>query len=281
MSKKFTIHPSVSLVKDILVLLTYFGIGICWSIPSLVEGTLELYRPQLIRFALFMSITLLIFLYLTRTVFINLSNTLYILSEDNLIKRNPYKVTTILLSEVTEFRFINLPFGFGYGYLKTPGEKIRLSFLMHNLIECIQSLEKYLHTHDMESVFKKEEISAFKHQALIADFHLRETFLIIKPLTYIICGFLILGVVTTFWFWQIPLLFALVWIILSVTFPCIGFLCAYIIITRAVSKQLSSHGSIAQTFETAKVYSATGLFTFSLYLLTGIIYKSIWMYFRW
>ncbi len=279
MSKNFSIHPSISLVKDTLVFFSYLCIVICWLIPNLLQGPFLIFQAQLIRFAFYMSLTLLLILYLTRTVFITIRDTLYILSEDKLIKRNPFKMHVIPLSEVTAFRFIQIPLGFGFGYIKTSSKKLRLTFLIDNLVELIQLLEVYLSKENGQSIFKSSEIEAFKHQARIADFHLRETFTIIKPLTYLIFGFLILGTVTTFWFWRLPLLFAIAWIIFSVTVPCIGFLVAYTVITKAISRQLTQSGSIAPEFDTSRIYSFTALITACTYLLIGIIFKNIWSYF--
>lgn len=281
MSKKYFIHPSIDVVKQILYSLVYLGIAVCWIIPGFLHGPFLIYRAQLLRFSIYMSLTLLLLLYIIRSIFLNLKETIFILTGDRIIKKSTYKTSSIPYSEISAFRFLHFPFGFGFGVIKTPSKTIRLTFLIDNLADLLHTLQEYLNSESNEPLFNADEIENFKHQALIADFHMRQTYLIFRSLFYIIFSSLLLGMATTFWFWNLPLLFALIWIILSALFPCIGFLGAYIIITKKISVLIKHDAESAQAFNTSRIYHFSILITACAYLLCGIIYKNIWIYFWW
>ncbi len=281
MSKIFFIHPSIIVVKQILFFLVYLGIAFCWIIPSLLHGPFLIYRSQLLRFSIYMSLTSMLLLYIIRSIFINLKSTVFILTNDKILKKSMYKTSSIPYSEITSLRFIHFPFGFGFGVIKTPSKTLHLTFLIDNLADLLQTLQGYLNKENEKPIFNADEIEYFKHQALISSFHMRQTYDVFRSLIYMISSSLLLGMATTFWFWNLPLLFALIWIILSALFPCFGFLGAYIIISKEISKLIKIDPESAQSFNTSQIYHTSTLITACAYFIGGIIYKNIWIYFWW
>jgi len=277
MPKKFFYHPSISLVKQILVSLSYIFIVICWIIPFLLHGPLSIYRPQLLRFAIYMSLTILLALYFFHVVFYELKNTVFILTKDRLIRKSPIKTTIIPLSEVTAFRYIRFPFRFIL--IRTSPRTIRLFLIIKNLSDLVQSLQEYFERENKHSVFNDLEIAKFKHRALVADFNLNQTFHIIKPLISITLSSILFSALTACWLWRLPLLFASIWIISGMLFPLIGYLIAYFLITRRFSLQLKQNPLTLPSCDTSRIYTLTALSIATAYLICGIIYKNFWIYF--
>lgn len=276
MEKKFLIHPSIFLVKKVIVFSFYVIIVICWIIPYLFQGSLSIYRVELLRFALSMSVTIILGVYFLKMLFFELANTTYILSADRIIKRSPRKTKILLFSEIISFRYIKLPIGLGI--IRTSEKKIYLPLFVENLFELIQSIEEILKRDGKQSTLNKSEISRFKLNARISDFTLRQTYTVITPLFYIIFSFLFLSSITTIFIWRLPLLFSLFWIIFSLLFPCIGHLGATLIITQKISAQLKQNINIQPVCDTLRVYSITALVTGIIYLICGIVYKNLFYY---
>ena len=276
MEKKFLIHPSIFLVKKVIVFSFYVIIVTCWIIPYLFQGSLSIYRVELLRFALSMSVTIILGVYFLKILFFELANTTYILSADRIIKRSPRKTKTLLFSEIISFRYSKLPIGLGI--IRTSAKKIYLPLFVENLFECIQSIEEILIRDGKQSTMNENEISRFKLNARISDFTLRQTYTVITPLFYIIFSFLFLSSITTIFIWRLPLLFSLFWIIFSLLFPCIGHLSATLIITQKISTQLKQNIHIQPVCDTVRVYSITALVTGILYLICGIVYKNLFCY---
>lgn len=273
MQKKFLIHPSIFLVKKVIVFSSYVIIAICWIIPYLFQGALSIYRGELLRFALYMSLTIILGVYFLNILFFQLANTVYILSADRIIKQSPIKTKILLFSEIISFRYSKFPFGLGI--IRTSAKKIYIPLFVENLFELIQSIEEILKRDGKQSTMNENKISRFKLNARVSDFTLRQTYTVITPLFYIIFSFLFLSSITTFFIWRLPLLFSIFWITLSSLFPCIGHLSATLIITQKISAQLKQSLSIQPVCDTVRVYSITALVTGILYLICGIVYKNL------
>lgn len=276
MEKKFLIHPSIFLVKKVIVFSFYVIIVTCWIIPYLFQGSLSIYRVELLRFALSMSVTIILGVYFLNILFFQLANTVYILSADRIIKQSPIKTKILLFSEIISFRYSKFPFGLGI--IRTSEKKIYLPLFVENLFELIQSIEEIFKRDGKKSTMNENEISRFKLNARISDFTLRQTYTVITPLFYIIFSFLFLSSITTIFIWRLPLLLSLFWIILSLFFPCIGHLSATLIITQKISTQLKQNIHIQPVCDTVRVYSITALVTGILYLICGIVYKNLFYY---
>ena len=276
MEKKFRIHPSLFLVKKVIVFSSYVIIATCWIIPYLFQEPLSIYRNELLRFALYMSLTIIVGVYFLNILFFEMANTAYILSADRIIKKSPIKTKILLFSEIISFRYIRFPFGLGI--IRTPTDKIYLPLFVENLFELIRSVEETLKKEGKQSTFNENEISRFNLKARISDFNLRQTYTVLTPLFYIIFSFLFLSSITTFFIWRLPFLLSIFWIIFSLFFPCIGYLSATLIITQKISAQLKQSIDIQPVCDTLRVYSITALVTGILYLICGIVCKNLFFY---
>lgn len=281
MEKRYTIHGSIYVVKQFVFSVAYCIIVASWLFPFYLQVPYNLYRSNFIRFALFLSITMVVILLLSRTVFHILKNTAYIVTDTHLIKKTPLGTLTILLSAVTSFRYHHYPLGFGYASITVPGKTLRFTYLIENLAEMAFTLKHTLDQMDKSSVYNEKEIDTFQHQAHIGAFMLEQTFQVFYPLIYSVAGIASLGLITAFILWQLPLLFALVWMILSGLFPCVGFLVAYVLITRSYSRHLLQGINNAMHDRISRIYALTIIGTLCIYLLSGIVYKNIWHNFWW
>ncbi len=279
MRKKFFIHSSIYSVKHLLFSLGYLAIAICWIILIFLEGPILIYRFHFIRFAVFISISILIFLYMCHILFITLQETMYVLTDESLIKKNATRAVLVSLSEVEVFRYIHLPFGLGFGFIQTSSKKIRLTFLIEHLSELLQSLEEYFTKENKRSVFQSREIDTFKHRALITEFNLRQTPTIVGPLMYIILSMMFLSLLTATQIWNLPVFFTIIWVLYSLLSPGISFIVAYFLITRRIAAQLKENPQVKPKYDLLKTYSYTALITLIIYLVSGIIYKNNWAFF--
>jgi hypothetical protein len=209
--------------------------------------------------------------YLIQMLFFQFKNTVYILTEEQLIKRNPVKIKTLNLTDIAEFRYFNY---LGVGIVKTETQTMFLSLIIENLPELIESIEGYLERKQRSSSFNKKESDTFKFHAHIAGFHLNHSTKIIFPLFYIIIFSLFISSLTAFFIWTVPVPAALIWTLCGVIFPCSGFLTATTIILRDVSIQIKKLGAIKPDYKTSTVYMYTTLITSLAYLIAGIVFKN-------
>jgi hypothetical protein len=238
-----------------------------------------MYRTQLLRFSFYLTGTFVLMVYVIRTMFSSLQRNLYLLDEKSLIKKTPYRVEEILFSEVSAFRFTALPLGFGYGRFFAGKKKIVLPLCIRNLADCIDTILLRLNDAGKQTRYDQGEIGRFREHALIAGFHLTETGIILRPFLYIFLGFCLAGTVSSIWFWNIPVVFALIWILVSAVFPCIGFLIAYSQISARLRRCIRHNRFDDPGFATASIYKATTLFTLALYLISGIFFRNLWYLF--
>lgn len=272
MQKKFLFHPSIFLVNQVIIFSSYILIAACWTIPYLFDGLL---RYHLFRIALYLSLTILFGIYFLKVIFYELGNTVYILNEDKLIKKSPAKTTIILFSEIINFRYLRLPVGLGI--IKGPKKSIRFPFFIENLSELIQSIMEILKKEGKQAAFNEIEINRFKHKARIADFNLRQTYTVITPFFYTVLLFLFLSSITTFTIWRPYILQSLAWILFSFIFPLLGHLSATFYIARKISSQLKQSIDTQPSCDTARIYSITAIITGVLYLICGILFKSLYI----
>lgn len=262
-------------MKRIFVSFSFIIISIFWIIPNLLHESLSIYRPQLLRLSIYISLTILLALYFFHVVFYKLKNTVFILAKDRIIKKSPLKTTILNLAEVTAFRYIRLPFGFGFGLIRTSSRTMRLFLIIENLSELVQSLQEYFERENKHYVFNDKEIAKFKHRALVADFNLKQTFHIIKPLISIILFYILFSSITACRLWRLPLLFSIIWIIFGLLFPIVGHLTANFIIIRKISLQLKQNPPTIPVCDTSRIYSLTALIIATAYLICGILYKNL------
>ena len=272
MQKKFQFHPSIFLVKQVIVFSSYIFIAACWIIPYLFDTLL---RGHLLRISLYVTLTVLFGIYFLKVIFYELGNTVYILNEDRLIKKSPAKTTIILFSEIIAFRYLKLPVGLGI--VRSTQNRIHFPFFIENLSELIQSIMDILKKEGKQNVFNENEIKRFKHNSRIADFNLRQTYTVITPFFYTVLLFLLLSCVTTFLIWRPRILQSFAWILFSFLFPLVGHLCATFYIARKVSVQLKQNIDARPSCDTVKIYSITAIITFVLYLICGILFTNFYI----
>lgn len=272
MQKKFFYHPSIFLINQVIVFSSYIIIVSCWIIPYLFDGLL---REHLFRIALYISLTILFGIYFFKVIFYNLGNTMYILDDDRIIKKSPSKTTIIPFSEITGFRYLKPVAGFGI--IKGSNKSIRIPLFVENLFDLIQSLSETLTQEGKQSVFIESEINRFKHNSLVTDFNLRQTYIVITPFFYTVLLFLFLSSITTFLIWRPRLLQSLAWILFSFLFPLGAHLCATFYIARKVSVQLKQGDDVQPSCDTIKIYSMTALITGVIFLILGILFTRLYI----
>jgi hypothetical protein len=278
MQNQFKVHPSIDGIVQLIAAIGYMLILVSWLVPLILQGPFVFYRPQFFRIAFYISFTLLFIIYLARLTIQTLKETVFLLTDTSLIKRSPVKQTTVLFAETESFRYIHVPFGFGIGFIRSHEKRIVFPFLIDNLPALVSGIHETLLRINKRSSFRAKEIDTFIHHARIAAFHQIHSITLLPAMLLFTVFSLLINTFTALFIWSIPLLFAFLWIMISMTIPGIGFLIGYAIITRNISRQLKITPENIPVYDASNVYLASSFGTVIFFLVIGILFKSNWTY---
>ncbi len=277
--KKFNIHPNIFLLEEVFFSFSYMVIILCWLFTLFLVDDYNYYRSNFIKLSIYFSFIILLLLNLIHIIITKFRKTVFILNEDSFIKVSQGRTSILHFSDIVSFRYRKFVVGNGFGSIRTNKKKINIFFIIKNLSELVDSLQKNLSVQGRSAIFDEKEINEFTYRARFIEFTRNKTFLLIKHLLYSLLSTFLLNTIVAFFLWQLPVEFALVWIFFGGLLVISNNLITRFIFKRGVLKQLIKNPSDIPVCDFSKIYTYTSIISAVVYLICGIIYKNFLSYY--
>lgn len=195
------------------------------------------------------------------------------ITESSLIYEGIVNKKMIHLPDIKRFKFVR-QFPFSYkGVIISDNEVISIPLFIEGLPSLIKRLRKELNLLSKSDCYKNGNIADFDLRARYTDMN---SSIMFKCVPYVITSFLVIlaiDVIAVFHFWEIPLIFAILWIIQSMLYPGAAFLFSYSIISDKIKTQIKNNPESTSIPDISTVFIYSGLLFATLYLVSGILLR--------
>lgn len=229
---------------------------------------------SVLRAAIYLSITSVSFVFFLLLIKKELRSIRIIITDESIIRKTPYKITTIHFNEITKIEFRPMPFM--VGVLKiTAGSSIVIPCFIENLSNLVETLEKHLTENGISRCFDKASLDTLKLRAGTHDisygFSQYYFNLIIRMMLACAC----INLFIAYGYWDFEYLPLLIWTISGFAFPIFAYGLADFLIKR--KKGLPIRQNDRELVQNYKNEFLTGcMIVFVVYLITGILFKTFY-----
>lgn len=245
------------------------------SIPFFLRGDFYVFRGPLLKLGLIISpLFFLTSIALDRITFLLRKYSITI-TESTIIYEGFFNRKSFQFNEIEKFQYIKyFPFGVR-GRLATNRDEILIPLFIEELPLLIKNIRKSLNLLSKSDAYKNGNIVDFdikaRYNELVSD-------LMFNSVPYLATSFLIvlaIDVVAAFHFWEIPLIFVILWIIQSIFYPSAAYLLSFSIISEKIKNEIKKNPECKELKDISGVFIYSGIFFTILYLLSGIALRYI------
>jgi hypothetical protein len=274
MEKVFTYQRHLRYSYHLLLGILGGAIVLSWLVPQILYWNNFLFIGSTTRLSIYLTFTLVAIGMLVLRVGRELRDTRFIVTNDRLVLRTPTTVRSILFEAVERFGYRRVVAGIGYGELRSGDVAIRLPAVIRDLSGLVAMVRRLLDEAGREGAYDRAEIDEFILTSRVRDLGEERTFAVMPTLVLIMGGMAVLGYVTPYRLWQIPLLLAIAWSLMSGIVPAVAYLVSNAVITQVISRRMRRGRQSAESLEPAPYYGAVAVVTLALYLCLGIAFKA-------
>lgn len=273
MNKKYGIQKHVFQMIRLFSLFAVTGAFFFISIPFLLKGDYSVLRAPLLKIGLLVSPLLFLISMALDRLSVLLKKCGITVTDSTIIYEGLISRKTFHFNDVTRFQFIRkFPFS-TRGRLATNEDEIYIPFYVEDLPELIKSIRKSLNLLSKSDVYKNGNIADFdlraRYNGLVSE-------MMFKSVPFLITSFLVvisIDVVVLFHFWEIPLIFGLLWIIQSIFYPSAAYLLSFTIISEKIKSSIKNDPESKMLPEMSTVFIYSGIIFTILYLTSGTILR--------
>lgn len=243
------------------------------SIPFLLRSDLIIFKESLLKLALFISpLFFLLSMALDRT-FVLLKKCKITLTESSIVFTGFFEKRTIVLAEVESFKYVKRVFGSNQLLLKTSRNTVKIPIYFFGLSEFIRLTRKQFNNLSKSSVYDSKNLVDFELKSRYTD---QVSSLMEMSVPSLLTAFLIifsLNILVILYFWEIPVIFAILWIIQSMLYPGASYLVSYSIVTGLIKKSIKDNPQNPKSPDIRGPFIYSGIFFGLLFLISGIMLR--------
>lgn len=243
------------------------------SIPFLLRGDYLILKQGLMKFSLTVSPALFIISIVLDRLSTVLKKSGITITEGSIIYEGLFSKKMIHFTDIKRFKFTK-QFPFRYkGVVITDNDEMSIPLFIDGLPELIKNIRKGLNLLSKSDCYKNGNIADFDLKARYNDMN---SSIMFKCVPYVITAFLIIfaiDVVVVFHFWEIPLIFSVLWIIQSMLYPGAAFIFSYSLISDKIKDQIKNNPESNRLPETSTTFIYSGILFTILYLASGILLR--------
>lgn len=273
LNKKFEIQKHIF---QMLRLLSTIAITIAFGLiafPFLLKGDYSLLRAPVLKFSLVASPLFFLLSILFDRISALLRKTNITVTDSTITYEGFGKRKCIHFVNVERFKFVKtFPFGVR-GYLTDGKVKIDLPLYFDELSELIKFIRKSLNVLSKSDAYKNGNIVDFDLRARYNDLISDLMYLSVPYLLTTFTMVLALDIIMLLHFWDIPLIFGLLWIVQSLFFPGAAYLISFINISGNIKNSIRENPELKTLPHYSSVFIYSGIIFTILYLISGIALK--------
>jgi hypothetical protein len=200
-------------------------------------------------------------------------DTIYMVSGDSFTKRSPFRIVSVAYGQITDFRFVRVPFLLTYGVIRYPGGSITISLRTKNLYGLICALQEKI-APAQAAAFREDNLVAFKRAAMAteaANTRLGRLMPYGMGMTILLST---VNPITALFLWGLPIFPSFAWSLFGLFLYLAGIIAAETVIAfgnRGAAQPASPPGTAA---DEADAYLLVGIIAFVVYLSCGILLKT-------
>lgn len=276
MQKKYHFHPALFLVQDTTFTLAYITVFTFWLIPVLLKGELQYYRMNFVHIALTVSFVVFVGLYILKRLFFRIKNTCYIITENAIIKRSTKKQTTINFSSITNLMFKRNFLRMRYFSVKSKEKEIKIPLIVNHCNKIIHFITENLNNTDTNQIYSESNIENGINYAFVDEYNLNQSTHFLTPIIFWASLFMIFGFASGLYLWNVHVVIAAMWSVISIIFPLIAFVITYMIEMRKKLSCLENSQYLDISEPDMKPYIIGLFYALICYFFMGVIFKNTW-----
>ncbi len=226
--------------------------------------------------SLLLNLTALIIFLLYRFIKSEMHRISFIITEDQIIKKGFSRTTSIRISDIKSLQYIRIPGIRGFLKLSTSDNVMKIPLCIEHTLAFIISLQNRLkgNPNDLTSI---NDTQLFEDVKVFQDSYQR-SLKAFSPLILISLVLFFFNTIVAVKFWELALIPTLLFAMIGMFLPLIGYCIADVKINHSVRNLLRS--DTAEIYNSGMEYLYSGFLTFILYLLIGISFKAVflWIY---
>lgn len=196
-----------------------------------------------------------------------------IITDDQVIKKNFSRTTSVRLSEINDLQYIRIPGIPGFLKLSTSGDVMKIPLFLENTVSFIASLQNRL-KENPNSLTGINDTRLHEDIRIFQDSYQR-SLRAFSPLVLMSLFLFFFNTIIAVGFWELSLIPTLLFALIGFFLPSIGYCIADIRINHSVRNLFRS--DTAEMHNSGTEYLYSGFLMFIIYLLIGIFFKAVFL----
>lgn len=275
MEKAWFYQPHIRYSEKPVTWFFSFLLTICFFLPLILGCYSPFWSCPSVRLSVFLAGTILCFMYLARLTCRYFINAPIVITDEKLVHYGFWYGKQISFGDVISVKHFNFMYWFGFIAVTGSRSTIFIPFVIDDSFGLIKNLCERLDAFGKSHLCNTSGFSRFSHAARINDIVNRKIYGDLKKLSAWTLSSTFFSLIISFWIWEESIMSALRWGYVGLIVPLIAYLCGNMVIAHKVSKSQDNGNNASDYCNTALVYTVCGYVSGIVYILAGILFKSV------